>query len=45
MTLTAQQIKDLLEQQFAGCRGQTAQRVMQVSNGLKYSWVRRVRRS
>lgn len=38
MTLTAQQIKDLLEQQFAGCRGQTAQRIMQVSNGLKYAW-------
>jgi 5'-nucleotidase len=38
MTLTAQQLKDLLEQQFAGCQGQTAQRIMQVSNGLKYSW-------
>lgn len=38
MTLTGQQIKDLLEQQFTGCMGQTAQRVMQVSNGLKYSW-------
>ena len=38
MTLTAQQIKDLLEQQFVGCNGQTQQRIMQVSNGLKYSW-------
>lgn len=38
MTLTARQIKDLLEQQFAGCRGQTSQRILQVSNGLKYSW-------
>jgi len=38
MTLTAQQIKDVLEQQFSGCKGQTAQRIMQVSNGLKYSW-------
>lgn len=38
MTLTAQQIKDVLEQQFAGCKGQAAQRVMQVSNGLKYAW-------
>jgi 5'-nucleotidase len=38
MTLTAQQIKDVLEQQFSGCKGQTAQRVMQISNGLKYSW-------
>src|SRR5205085_8473564 len=38
MTLTAQQLKDLLEQQFPGCKGQTGQRVMQISNGLKYSW-------
>jgi 5'-nucleotidase len=38
MTLTAQQIKDLLEQQFIGCRGQIAQRTLQVSNGLQYSW-------
>ena len=38
MTLTAQQIKDVLEQQFVGCKGQTTQRIMQVSNGLKYSW-------
>jgi 5'-nucleotidase len=39
MTLTAQQIKDVLEQQFAGCLGQgTANRIMQISNGFKYSW-------
>jgi len=38
MTLTAQQIKDVLEQQFLGCKGQTAQRVMQISNGFSYSW-------
>jgi 5'-nucleotidase len=38
LTLTAQQIKDVLEQQFLGCNGQTAQRIMQVSSGLKYSW-------
>jgi 5'-nucleotidase len=47
MTLTAQQLKDVLEQQFVGggCalpsgfpNGQTAQRVMQVSNGFKFSW-------
>jgi 5'-nucleotidase len=38
MTLTAQQIKDVLEQQFNGCMGQVAQRVMQISNGFKYSW-------
>jgi len=38
MTLTAQQIKDVLEEQFAGCLGQTVQRIMQVSNGFSYSW-------
>ena len=38
MTLTAQQLKDLLEQQFTGCMGQTAQRILQISNGIKYSW-------
>ena len=38
MTLTAQQIKNVLEQQFNGCMGQVAQRVMQISNGFKYSW-------
>ena len=38
LTLTAQQLKNLLEQQFAGCLGQTTTRVLQVSNGLRYSW-------
>ncbi|HEV7576937.1 MAG TPA: bifunctional metallophosphatase/5'-nucleotidase [Caldimonas sp.] len=38
MTLSAQQIKNVLEQQFTGCMGQVAQRVMQISNGLRYSW-------
>lgn len=38
VTVTAQQIKDLLEQQFVGCLGQTTQRVLQISNGLKYTW-------
>lgn len=38
LTLNTQQIKDLLEQQFPGCKGQTAQRIMQVSNGFSYSW-------
>lgn len=38
MTLTAQQIKTVLEQQFPGCLGQTAQRIMQVSNGFSYKW-------
>lgn len=38
LTLNQQQIKDVLEQQFNGCQGQTATRIMQVSNGLNYSW-------
>jgi 5'-nucleotidase len=40
MTLTAQQIKDVLEEQFAGCRGQstTSTRFMLPSAGFKYSW-------
>jgi 5'-nucleotidase len=40
LTLTAQQIKDALEQQFAGCRGQlaTATRIMIPSAGFKYRW-------
>ena len=38
MTLSAQQIKDLLEQQFPGCRGQTAQRILLPSAGFKYQW-------
>jgi 5'-nucleotidase len=38
MTLTTQQLKDLLEQQFAGCKGQTTTRVLQIGNGLKYSY-------
>jgi 5'-nucleotidase len=38
MTLTAQQLKNLLEQQFVGCLGQGTQRILQVSNGIKYKW-------
>jgi 5'-nucleotidase len=38
LTLTAQQIKDVLEQQFSGCKGQTAQRIMQISVSLHYTW-------
>ncbi len=38
MTLTATQLKNLLEQQFVGCQGQRSQRILQVSNGLAYSW-------
>ena len=40
VTLTAQDIKDVLEQQFAGCRGQLpgATRIMLPSAGFKYRW-------
>jgi 5'-nucleotidase len=40
MTLTAQDLKNVLEQQFAGCRGQGAAttRVMVPSAGFKYTW-------
>ena len=38
MTLTGAQIDTLLEQQFIGCDGQTANRILQVSNGFTYSW-------
>jgi 5'-nucleotidase len=40
MTLTAQDIKDVLEEQFAGCRGQsaTATRIMLTSAGFNYVW-------
>jgi 5'-nucleotidase len=40
LTLTAQDIKDVLEQQFAGCLGQStsATRIMLPSSGFKYRW-------
>ncbi|MBT9488275.1 MAG: bifunctional metallophosphatase/5'-nucleotidase [Rubrivivax sp.] len=38
MTVTAKQLKDLLEQQFVGCLGQGTQRILQVSNGVSYSY-------
>jgi 5'-nucleotidase len=40
LTLTAQDLKNVLEQQFAGCRGQAAAatRIMIPSNGFKYTW-------
>ena len=40
LTLTAQDLKNVLEQQFAGCRGQAAAatRIMVPSNGFKYTW-------
>ncbi len=38
-TLTAQNLKDVLEQQFAGCLGQgSATRIMQPSAGFKYDY-------
>ena len=38
VTLTALQLRNLLEQQFVGCLGQGTQRILQISNGLAYSW-------
>jgi 5'-nucleotidase len=38
MTLTGVQIDTMLEQQFTGCGVQTANRILQVSNGFTYSW-------
>ena len=37
-TLTGAQLKEVLEQQFAGYRGQTSQKILQVSAGLTYTW-------
>jgi 5'-nucleotidase len=38
LTLTAQDLKNALEQQFAGCRGQVQQRILIPSAGVKYTW-------
>ena len=43
MTLTAQQLKNALEQQFAGCQipgqpAQTVNRVLLPSNGFQFTW-------
>jgi 5'-nucleotidase len=38
MSLTAARLKDLLEQQFPGCGGQTTQRLLQPSQGLRIVW-------
>jgi 5'-nucleotidase len=40
MSLTAQDLKNVLEEQFVGCRGQsaTATRFMIPSSGFKYEW-------
>jgi 5'-nucleotidase len=40
MTLTGEQIRALLEQQFPGCGSQTRQNILQVSSGLSYAWRR-----
>jgi 5'-nucleotidase len=38
LTLTNQDIKDALEQQFTGCMGQTTQKILLPSAQLKYQW-------
>jgi 5'-nucleotidase len=38
LTLSAADLKALLEQQFPGCNGQTAHKIFQVSNGLHVEW-------
>lgn len=38
LTLTAQQLKDVLEQQFPGCMDQAANRVLLPSAGFSYAW-------
>jgi 5'-nucleotidase len=38
MTLTAAQLKALLEEQFAGCHGHTGDRMLQPSNGFRFTW-------
>jgi len=37
-TLTGALLKEVLEQQFVGFGGQTAQRILQVSAGFSYAW-------
>jgi 5'-nucleotidase len=37
-TFTGAQIKDALEQQFSGYKGQTSSKTLQVSAGLTYTW-------
>jgi 5'-nucleotidase len=37
-TLTGAQIKDVLEQQFVGYKGQTSTKILQMSAGLTYTW-------
>lgn len=40
MTLTGEQVRMLLEQQFPGCGSQTRQTMLQISNALSYAWRR-----
>jgi 5'-nucleotidase len=37
-TFTGAQLKDVLEQQFAGYKGQSTTKILQVSNGFAYTW-------
>jgi 5'-nucleotidase len=38
LTLSAEDLRALLEQQFPGCNGQSAHKVLQVSNGFHVDW-------
>jgi 5'-nucleotidase len=38
LTLSAAQLKDVLEEQFDGCRGQRGFRPLEPSNGLRVTW-------
>ncbi|GAB2883019.1 bifunctional metallophosphatase/5'-nucleotidase [Uliginosibacterium flavum] len=38
MTLSGAQIKTALETQFAGCNGQTVERILQISTGFAYTY-------
>lgn len=38
LTLTGEQLKTVLEQQFAGCRGQTRTRLLIPARSLRYQW-------
>jgi 5'-nucleotidase len=37
-TLTGAQLKDVLEQQFVGYKGQSSTKILQISAGLTYTW-------
>jgi len=38
LTYTGAQLKDILEQQFPGCRGRESSQLLQISIGFTYSW-------